>query len=155
MFNLDVFTVWVLHFWMLSAFTFAIAVLWWLTGNKSLKYWFFSDLAGLASVSLFYSGIENRGLLYQIAFPVAAWTLMYTRILAVARPEFIQSIRRYVFGGAAAFLAVRLLSFTDAKTSNPIDISLTIAANLLFSILASLIIIGLPPEKWSSLKYGF
>ena len=73
MFNLDVFTVWVLHFWMLSAFTFAIAVLWWLTGKKSLKYWFFSDLAGLASLTLFYDAVENRSLFNLIAFPLSAW----------------------------------------------------------------------------------
>ena len=154
MFNLDVFTVWVLHFWMLSAFTFAIAVLWWLTGKKSLKYWFFSDVAGLASLSLFYSGIENRGLFYQIAFPVAAWALMYMRILAVAGPEFIQSIQRYVFGGAAAILAVRILLFADAENANLIDASLTAAGNFFFAMLAILMIMATLRNKEWSITFG-
>ena len=73
MFELDVATVWVLHFWMLAAITFSIAALWLLTGKKSLKYWFLSDIAALASVTLFYKGIENRDLFEQIAFSLSAW----------------------------------------------------------------------------------
>lgn len=149
MFKLDVATVWVLHFWMLTGITFSIAALWLLTGKKSLKYWFFSDLAGLASLTLFYDAVENRSMFNLIAFPLSAWLLIYLRILAVAQREFVQGIQRYAFGCAAGLIAIRLAFYPGVDSPG-----LTAAGNFLFSILAMLMIVAILRNKELGVTFG-
>ncbi len=141
--------VFVVHFWLLAAVTAMIAALWLLTGKRSLKYWFLSDLAGLVSLTIFYSVLEKRSLLSLIAFPLSAWLMMYLRIVAVAQREFVQSFQRYVFGCAAGLIVIRITIYPGVD--NP---GLAAAANFLFSILAILMIVAILRSKEWGVTFG-
>lgn len=141
--------VWVVHFWLLAAVTFAIAALWLLTGKRSLKYWFFSDVAALVSVTLFYNALESRGIFYLIVFPLSAWLMIYLRLVAVAQREFVQSIQRYAFGCTAVLIAIRLV--IDPNVDSP---GLVAANTFLFSILAILMLVAILRNKEWGVTFG-
>ena len=141
--------VWMVHFWLLLAVASTIAALWLLTGKRSLKYWFLSDIVALSSLTLFYNDPENRSIIHLIAFPLFSWLMIYLRLVAVAQQEFVQSIQRYAFGCAAGLIAIRLAIYPNVDSP-----SLLAANSFLFSILAIMMLVAILRNKEWGVTFG-
>ena len=141
--------VWMVHFWLLLAVASTIAALWLLTGKRSLKYWFLSDIVALASLTLFYNDPENWSIIHLIAFPLFSWLMIYLRLVAVAQQEFVQSIQRYAFGCAAGLIAIRLAIYPNVDSP-----SLLAANSFLFSILAIMMLVAILRNKEWGVTFG-
>lgn len=149
MLNLDIKTLVFMHLFMLATMTVAITALWWIARKRSLLYWALSDIVGLTSVYMFNPGNQGGGVLNQLIFPITAWLVVYLRVIAVATPEFVQAVQRYVFGGAFALIACNVV------LRSPGTEKIILSANsFMFSVLSLLMILGLRRNKAWGLSFG-
>lgn len=97
------------HAWVLMALTILVGALYRVAKDPGPKYWFYSDLCGLLSLVAFYFIIVDTNRIGFFLFSISTQLTMYYRVLAVSRPNFTKSFKRFAIPALTGIVLMNIL----------------------------------------------